>query len=412
MATVGETSRPGYVYDSATDVWIPVGIGPHSHTPAAIGAISSSVVTTKGDLIVATGSGVVTRQGVGADGSYLVADSTQADGLNWAGPSNTAGKNAVLNSNFSVWQRGTSVAGIAGVAYTADRWCIARNSYAAGATVSRQVTNDTTNLPFIQYCARVQRDSGNTSTLALNFAQSFESINSIPLAGKTATVSFYARSGANFSSASNNLTFIGQTGTGTDQNLLLGYTGASNTFVTVATLTTTWQRFSVTATIPTTATEFGAFFTYTAVGTAGANDYFEITGVQLEVGSVATPYAPNGATQQAELAACRYYYRRNTSTAGYGVILPVGSAASTTLAALTFTDGPMRINPTSVDFATNFLDDGAGVTAVTNITINGASSASVPVLTVTVASGLTAFRPYRLTVNAGAAGYIGVSAEL
>jgi len=87
MATIGETSRPGFVYDSATDTWIPVGIGPHAHTPAAIGAIASSVVTTKGDLIVATGSGVVTRQGVGADGTVLTADSAQADGVNWVAPS-------------------------------------------------------------------------------------------------------------------------------------------------------------------------------------------------------------------------------------------------------------------------------------------------------------------------------------
>jgi len=87
MATVGETSRPGYVYDSATDVWIPVGIGPHSHTPAAIGAIASSLVTAKGDLIVATSSGVVTNQAVGTDGQVLTADSTQADGVRWATPS-------------------------------------------------------------------------------------------------------------------------------------------------------------------------------------------------------------------------------------------------------------------------------------------------------------------------------------
>jgi len=87
MATVGETSRPGYVYDSATDVWIPVGIGPHSHTPAAIGAIASSLVTAKGDLIVATSSGVVTNQAVGTNGQVLTADSTQADGVIWATPS-------------------------------------------------------------------------------------------------------------------------------------------------------------------------------------------------------------------------------------------------------------------------------------------------------------------------------------
>lgn len=86
MASIGDTTRPAFAYDQATDTWVPVGVGPHSHTPAAIGAISSSVVTAKGDLIVATGSGTVVRQGVGADGTVLTADSTQADGVIWSAP--------------------------------------------------------------------------------------------------------------------------------------------------------------------------------------------------------------------------------------------------------------------------------------------------------------------------------------
>jgi hypothetical protein len=321
MATVGETSRPGYVYDSATDVWIPVGIGPHSHTPAAIGAISSSVVTTKGDLIVATGSGVVTRQGVGADGSYLVADSTQADGLNWAGPSNMAGRNAVLNSNFSVWQRGTTFTIASNtITYTADRWAFYRN--ATGATVTRQVTNDTTNLPFIQYCMRVARDSGNTSTQQLQLAQGFESVNSIPFVNKSIALSFYARSGANYSATSSALTVQLIGGTGTDQSAF-AYTGTTTPINTTATLTTTWQRFTFTGTIGSTVTEIAPRFFFDPVGTAGANDYFEITGVQLEVGSVATPYAPNGATYQAELAACQRYYEKS-----YDVATQPGSLVS------------------------------------------------------------------------------------
>ena len=47
-------------------------------------AIPKSTVTTKGDLIVATASGVVTRVGVGADTTVLTADSTTASGVKWA----------------------------------------------------------------------------------------------------------------------------------------------------------------------------------------------------------------------------------------------------------------------------------------------------------------------------------------
>ena len=361
------------------------------------------IANDQGDITgVTAGTGIT---GGGTSGAVTVS----FDQANFGGGQLASGKNRSINSNFSVWQRGTSFTIPSSlVTYTADRWLANRN--ATGSTVTRQATGDTTNLPFIQYCTRISRDSGNTSTTVISYGQNFESVNSIPLAGKTVTLSFYARKGANYSPTTNYVTL--KTGTGTDQNYISGFTGVQNAILQNPTFTTTWARYSYTATLDATTTQVAIGFDLTPVGTAGAADYLEITGVQLEVGSTASPYAPNGATYQAELAACRYYYRRNTSTLGYGVILPAGSAASTTAAVLAFTDGPMRINPTSVDFATNFLDDGAGVVAVTNITMNGASSASVPLLTVTVASGLTQFRPYRLTVNAGAAGYIGVSAEL
>jgi hypothetical protein len=47
-------------------------------------AIPKSTVTAKGDLIVATASGVVTRVGVGTNTTVLTADSTTASGVKWA----------------------------------------------------------------------------------------------------------------------------------------------------------------------------------------------------------------------------------------------------------------------------------------------------------------------------------------
>lgn len=48
--------------------------------------VPKSTVTTKGDLIVATGAGAVTRRAVGTNGQVLTADSAQTDGLKWATP--------------------------------------------------------------------------------------------------------------------------------------------------------------------------------------------------------------------------------------------------------------------------------------------------------------------------------------
>lgn len=79
MATIGTTPRPAYVYDSETDTWIPVGVGPHSHD----NFVASTTIDAKGDLLVGTANDTVTRQAVGANATRLVADSTQATGVAW-----------------------------------------------------------------------------------------------------------------------------------------------------------------------------------------------------------------------------------------------------------------------------------------------------------------------------------------
>jgi hypothetical protein len=89
MASIGDTTRPAFAYDSATDTWIPVGIGPHSHTAASVNAVATSSFAAKGDLLVGTGAGTLVAQTVGANGTVLTADSTQADGVIWSTPAAT-----------------------------------------------------------------------------------------------------------------------------------------------------------------------------------------------------------------------------------------------------------------------------------------------------------------------------------
>lgn len=50
---------------------------------------AANYVTTKGDILAATGSGAISRLGVGANGTALVANSATATGLNWAVPTDT-----------------------------------------------------------------------------------------------------------------------------------------------------------------------------------------------------------------------------------------------------------------------------------------------------------------------------------
>jgi hypothetical protein len=92
MTTIGNQSRPAYVYDSETDTWVPIGVGPHTHDEY----IDKTIITTKGDIIVGTATEAVARLGVGAEGSVLLADPTSPTGLAWgeAGGSITVSETA------------------------------------------------------------------------------------------------------------------------------------------------------------------------------------------------------------------------------------------------------------------------------------------------------------------------------
>lgn len=322
--------------------------------------------------------------------------------------------NVILNSSLNIWQRGTSgFVGGSGTTYCADRWNAYRNGV-AGSTYSRQVTGDTTNLPSIQYCLRVSRDSGNTSTAAIWAYQSIETVNAIPFAGKTVTVSFYARKGANYSQASSNLTVALYTGTGTDQSFSGGYTGSATPINNSATLTTTWQRFSYSNTVAATATEMTLAFNFTPVGTAGAADYFEITGVMLEVGNQMSPYAPATPTYATELAACqRYYYLTNSADSAY-TMYGTAQAISTTAAKFTLPfPVTMRIAPTSVTATGNIGLLNAGNTAINNgtLTVNSASNNRAS-LDITGSSGVVAGNASLVLSNNSTSTSLAFSAEL
>jgi hypothetical protein len=314
------------------------------------------------------------------------------------------------------WQRGTSfaIAASTGITYTADRWWTSTGANQA-ITVSRQLTNDTTNLPFIQYCTRYQRNSGQTGTGALGFNQPFESINSVPYAGKVITFSFYARKGADFSAASSVLNVFGMTGTGTDQNGSGAYTGAVGFVDSTATLTTTWQRFTyTTSALPTNTNEIFIQTKYTPVGTASTNDYYEVTGFQIDVGSVALPFRTYAATIQGELSACQRYYWRFSSTAPIAYTwFASGISKTATTAGIWLTNPvPMRIGATSLDFANLMITDLVDYNlAVSAATLSNANLQGSEIL-ITNATGATAYRPAILRANNSSSAYIGCSAEL
>lgn len=320
--------------------------------------------------------------------------------------------NYIINGGFDIWQRGTSFSySSPTIIYTADRWSItnAGGSGTPAFTVSRQ-----TGVPSVtQYAFRFQRNSGSTATTYGYFAYSMESVDSIPLASKQVTLSFYARAGANYSPTSSLITTRIATGTGTDQSInSTGLTGqVNNDFST--TLTSSWQRFSYSITVPSNATQVALQWFAQFTGTAGTNDYFEISGVQLEQGSTATTFRRNANSLQGELAACqRYYYK-------WQGLVPGDSLANANFWMTNRAWGAMNL-PVTMRAAPTVSQGGAGwhiLASNANLAITvfgfGGSTQNTLALDIQVASGGTQniSGTIRVNVNSGTS-YVEASAEL
>jgi hypothetical protein len=318
-----------------------------------------SIVDAKGDLIAASANDTPARLAVGANGTTLIADSSTSTGLRYQSSYNA---NGIINGGYDIAQRGTSINTAAGTfAYTLDRLWVFSNGPAV--TTSQQVTGDTTNLPNIQYCARLQRQSGQTGTLATVWNMPLETRDSIRFAGQTVTFSYYARKSATYTAT---LSSSLLSGTGTDQSGLGGFTGQAVVATFGATLTNTWQRFQGTGTVATNATGIRIeFSTNSWVGTAGAADYVEITGVQLELGLVPTSFKrAGGGTIQQELDACKRYFQvfGNSVLADRALTTGVCYANNQVFAALVFDE--MRVSPTANIISGTIYDVVIGGTVV------------------------------------------------
>jgi hypothetical protein len=364
-------------YNGTTGQWEFVG-HPGSITPAAIGAVPTSGSSTiSGNLTVSS------------------LNSGQLAGF----------RNVLINGSMDIWQRGapttaspTAVGGAS--VYTADRWNVYRGGFASGASWSQQSTPAELLADF-RYALRVQRVSGDTSTAVIACAQHVETSNAWALRGKTVSYSFYARRGANYSPTSSLLTVQLVTGTGTDETVRAGMTNQTTALNGTATLTTSWQRFTYTTTLSNVMTSLSALVASTPVGTAGANDWFEITGVQLEISPVATPFEflPTGT----ELALCQRYYinivePNNTTDFNF----PVVRESTTTAVATVFLPTTMRTRPSTAGSNLGrmvFRDTSfniSGVPSVSGISVSN----SGPTLTI-----------ISLNITHGAVGGGGVFAE-
>jgi len=151
------------------------------------------------------------------------------------------------------------------------------------------------------------------------------------------------------------------------------------------------------------------------VGTNGATFY--ITGVQLEIGSTATPFERRLYNQ--ELANCqRYFYMIKNNIAGvqYNVIT-LGAFNTTRSFGAFVTPVPLRANPTftfnSVALRTPDTNTTANVTAIYPVqAVTVVPLPSYIPVEINVASGLTSNVYYGLAFQASTNDFVALSAEL
>lgn len=373
-------------------------------------AIQNAIVDAKGDLIAASAADTPARLAVGNNGETLVADSSTSTGLRYQG-NYAAGKNKVINGDFGIWQRGTTFSNPASLAYTADRFAIYYDGAGATRTISQQ-TFTTGTAPvagyegkyFYRYAVSVA-GSSNTANLLRQYIEDVQTF-----AGQTATISFWAKAASALTMPSIQVTQ--NFGTGGSPSA-----GVDTTVTSSVAVTTSWQRFTYTVSVPsisgkTLGTGNNSALELRFFLPVGASTFtFDIWGVQMEAGSVATAFQTATGTIQGELAACQRYYYRFPSNGNNNQTYATGFAATTGfIIAPMFMPVTMRTTPTSIGWSNVIGTDETTNFTPSVIVANSRTTSAVLQLQLTV-SGATQFRPYFVT-GSGSAGFVEVNAEL
>jgi hypothetical protein len=235
-------------------------------------------------------------------------------------------KNRLINGSMAVDQRNNgssvSIASGAGNIYTVDRW--------AGATSGGTATYQRVAGPTgYQYAMQITGGSGVTQA---QLFQRIESSNSYDLASKTVTVSFVTSS-----TTVTSLNVLVVYPTSGQDNWSGGYTNIATNTITI---NSTDTAYSTSFSLPSNVTNGMGLIFYTGSFTSGT---LKITGVQLEIGTSATPFERRLYNQ--ELANCQRYYEilgngvtgtwYATTTCQLGMRFSVSKRASPTMALTT-----------------------------------------------------------------------------
>jgi hypothetical protein len=371
---------------------------------------TNTVIDAKGDLLVGATNDVVAKLPVGTTGQVLTADATATNGIAWATPV-VSFRNKIINGGFDIWQRGTSFS--ANGTFPADRWLLQIDGSGATRAVGQQsftVGNTITGQEPKFYLRYNQSVAGTGATFNI-LDQRIEDVRT--LAGQQVTVSFWAKADAT------------RTINSSIQQVFDGSAEVAGLQSGTITLSTSWTRYSYTGTLASIAGK-----------TVGANSYaalrfnlplnstfvIDLWGVQVEAGSIATPFEqrPIGV----ELSLCqRYYYRLGNTSVSSAYLVPSNNIVYSASAVEGCLQHPVPMRTSAVTLGSNsvyaynaYQGNWVGIPRAAISSSNSTTHAVI----VTDRSGGTSWSTFvtgttqmafALIANTSA-GYIEVSAEL
>lgn len=306
-------------------------------------------------------------------------------------------RNAIINGAMMVAQRGTSFTSATTPAnnddtYLLDRWILLSDGNDI-VDVTQATTSPTNGL----YSIGLDVETVNKK---FGIFQPIEQKNCIGLVGETVTLSFKAKVSATTKLDNLKAAIISWDGTAdavtSDVISAWGIEGTNPTLVanwtyenTPANLnpTTSFATYSVSAAIDTASTKNVGVFIWSDVTDTTLGDFLYITDVQLEIGSVATPFERRGFVTEQVFA--QRHCRLLTEPPLRGVVPAAASSAHRMGMML---QPPMFAAPTATLAGTLNVFDGSGTTTVSSLGTSYALSGSLEI-DLNLAADLTDGRP-------------------
>jgi hypothetical protein len=291
----------------------------------ALATTQAGIATTQAGLATTNGAAQVTLATAQADRAEAEADASAASAVEAGDYAASVGsiiaadrsfRNVVINGDFIIWQRGAGPF-TALSAYSADRWYSAASSGTISRSLQSHTLGDTTIPGSPVYFMRNTATTGSATTDYAMIRYHHEDVRT--LTGDV-TLSFWAKADV----AKNISVEFGQNfGTA-------GSTDVNSIGVTKIAITTSWQKYTVTVTLPSIAGKTvangstscvfvtfwmsaGSSFNARTDSLGKINGTVDLSRVQLERGSFSTPFETR--LYQVELSMCLRYYEIMWGTA-------------------------------------------------------------------------------------------------